>query len=53
MVPAAALTSARIRTYASEAKAQPTEVVGILEAKIRGIAEEGSLSETGRVLSIG
>ena len=53
VVPAAVLANAKIRTYASEAKAQPTEVVGILEAKIRGIAEEGSLAETGRVLSIG
>ena len=53
VAPAAVLANAKIRTYASEAKAQPTEVVGILEAKIRGIAEEGSLAETGRVLSIG
>merc|ERR1712000_379392 len=42
-----------IRTYAADAKASPTEVSSILEQRIRGIAEEASLAETGRVLSVG
>jgi hypothetical protein len=41
------------RTYASEGKATPTEVSSILEQRIRGVAEEASLAETGRVLSVG
>jgi len=41
------------RTYASEGKAAPTEVSSILEQRIRGVAEEASLAETGRVLSVG
>lgn len=41
------------RTYASEGKATPTEVSSILEQRIRGVAEESSLAETGRVLSVG
>ncbi|KAA8617161.1 AtpA F0F1-type ATP synthase alpha subunit [Pyrenophora tritici-repentis] len=42
-----------IRSYASDAKATPTEVSSILEQRIRGVQEETSLSETGRVLSVG
>ncbi|KAF2850724.1 ATP synthase-like protein subunit alpha [Plenodomus tracheiphilus IPT5] len=49
---APAFTSA-IRTYASDAKATPTEVSSILEQRIRGVQEENSLAETGRVLSVG
>ncbi|CBX95643.1 Alpha subunit of the F1 sector of mitochondrial F1F0 ATP synthase [Plenodomus lingam] len=49
---APAFTSA-IRSYASEAKASPTEVSSILEQRIRGVQEESSLAETGRVLSVG
>lgn len=49
---APAFTSA-IRSYASEAKATPTEVSSILEQRIRGVQEENSLAETGRVLSVG
>ena len=41
------------RFYASDAKATPTEVSSILEQRIRGVQEETSLSETGRVLSVG
>jgi len=41
------------RTYAAEAKATPTEVSSILEQRIRGVQEESSLAETGRVLSVG
>ncbi|SZF05010.1 unnamed protein product [Blumeria hordei] len=41
------------RCYAVEAKATPTEVSSILEAKIRGVQEEAGLAETGRVLSVG
>jgi hypothetical protein len=40
------------RSYAAEAKATPTEVSSILEQRIRGVQEENSLSETGRVLSV-
>ncbi|KAH3998258.1 ATP synthase subunit alpha [Parastagonospora nodorum] len=43
---------AQVRTYA-EAKATPTEVSSILEQRIRGVQEENSLAETGRVLSVG
>ncbi|KAI1266751.1 P-loop containing nucleoside triphosphate hydrolase protein [Xylariaceae sp. FL1019] len=39
------------RTYAE--KASPTEVSSILEQRIRGVSEESSLAETGRVLSVG
>ncbi|CAG8030147.1 unnamed protein product [Penicillium salamii] len=42
-----------VRSYASEAKAQPTEVSSILEQRIRGVSEEAGLAETGRVLSVG
>lgn len=41
------------RSYASEAKASPTEVSSILEQRIRGVQEESGLAETGRVLSVG
>ncbi|KPM45511.1 ATP synthase subunit alpha, mitochondrial [Neonectria ditissima] len=41
------------RSYASDAKAAPTEVSSILEQRIRGVQEESGLAETGRVLSIG
>lgn len=34
-------------------KAQPIEVCSILEEKIRGVSDETSLNETGRVLSVG
>ena len=39
------------RGYAD--KAAPTEVSSILEQRIRGVSEEASLAETGRVLSVG
>jgi F-type H+-transporting ATPase subunit alpha len=42
-----------VRTYAGEAKAAPTEVSSILEARIRGVQEEAAMAETGRVLSVG
>ncbi|EHK50061.1 mitochondrial F1 ATPase subunit alpha [Trichoderma atroviride IMI 206040] len=42
-----------VRTYASDAKASPTEVSSILEQRIRGVQEEAGLAETGRVLSVG
>ncbi|KAH6608768.1 atp synthase subunit alpha [Trichoderma cornu-damae] len=42
-----------VRTYASDAKASPTEVSSILEQRIRGVQEESGLAETGRVLSVG
>ncbi|KAJ5763005.1 ATP synthase subunit alpha [Penicillium manginii] len=45
--------SKQVRTYAAEAKAQPTEVSSILEQRIRGVQEEAGLAETGRVLSVG
>ncbi|KAL1609339.1 Alpha subunit of the F1 sector of mitochondrial F1F0 ATP synthase [Nothophoma quercina] len=48
---APAFTAAR--AYASDAKASPTEVSSILEQRIRGVQEENSLAETGRVLSVG
>ena len=41
------------RSYASDAKAAPTEVSSILEQRIRGVQEEAGLAETGRVLSVG
>ncbi|EGX92012.1 ATP synthase alpha chain [Cordyceps militaris CM01] len=49
---APAITSIQARTYA-EAKASSSEVSSILEQRIRGVQEEASLAETGRVLSIG
>ncbi|KAH7022763.1 P-loop containing nucleoside triphosphate hydrolase protein [Ilyonectria destructans] len=42
-----------VRSYASDAKASPTEVSSILEQRIRGVQEEANLAETGRVLSVG
>ncbi|KAF9894380.1 Alpha subunit of the F1 sector of mitochondrial F1F0 ATP synthase [Aspergillus nanangensis] len=45
--------SKQVRSYASEAKASPTEVSSILEQRIRGVQEEAGLAETGRVLSVG
>jgi len=45
--------SSQLRTYASDAKAAPTEVSSILEQRIRGVHEEAGLAETGRVLSVG
>jgi hypothetical protein len=41
------------RAYASDAKSKPTDVSSILEQRIRGVQEENSLAETGRVLSVG
>jgi hypothetical protein len=41
------------RFYAADAKASPTEVSSLLEQRIRGVQEEASLAETGRVLSVG
>ena len=41
------------RSYASDTKPAPTEVSSILEQRIRGVSEEASLAETGRVLSVG
>ena len=46
------LVQKQVRGYA-EAKASPTEVSSILEQRIRGVSEEASLAETGRVLSVG
>ncbi|RLV94359.1 ATP synthase subunit alpha mitochondrial [Spathaspora sp. JA1] len=37
----------------ASAKAAPTEVSSILEERIRGVAKEADLNETGRVLSVG
>jgi F-type H+-transporting ATPase subunit alpha len=48
-----AAVNAISRGYASETKAAPTEVSSILEQKIRGVQEESSLAETGRVLTVG
>ncbi|EDN92025.1 hypothetical protein SS1G_07887 [Sclerotinia sclerotiorum 1980 UF-70] len=45
--------SKSVRSYASDAKASPTEVSSILEQRIRGVQEESGLAETGRVLSEG
>ncbi|KAI1497208.1 P-loop containing nucleoside triphosphate hydrolase protein [Biscogniauxia marginata] len=50
---APAAISFQARSYAADAKASPTEVSSILEQRIRGVAEEASLAETGRVLSVG
>jgi hypothetical protein len=46
-------TTKQVRSYAADAKAAPTEVSSILEQRIRGVQEETSLAETGRVLSVG
>jgi F-type H+-transporting ATPase subunit alpha len=46
-------TTKQVRGYAADAKAAPTEVSSILEQRIRGVQEENSLAETGRVLSVG
>lgn len=46
-------TTKQVRCYAADAKAAPTEVSSILEQRIRGVQEETSLAETGRVLSVG
>jgi hypothetical protein len=48
-----AAATKQARSYASDAKAAPTEVSSILEQRIRGVQEETSLAETGRVLSVG
>ena len=48
-----ALVNSIKRTYASDAKATPTEVSSILEQRIRGVQEEAGLAETGRVLAVG
>ncbi|KAI9720699.1 MAG: Alpha subunit of the F1 sector of mitochondrial F1F0 ATP synthase [Chrysothrix sp. TS-e1954] len=45
--------STPIRSYASDTKPAPNEVSSILEQRIRGVSEEASLAETGRVLSVG
>lgn len=50
---APAAINTAIRSYASDAKAAPTEVSTILEQRIRGVQEESGLAETGRVLSVG
>ncbi|KAK7191557.1 Alpha subunit of the F1 sector of mitochondrial F1F0 ATP synthase [Paraphaeosphaeria sporulosa] len=49
----APLYNSAVRSYASDAKASPTEVSSILEQRIRGVQEEAGLAETGRVLSVG
>ncbi|KAF1975666.1 ATP synthase F1, alpha subunit [Bimuria novae-zelandiae CBS 107.79] len=49
----APIYNSAVRTYASDAKASPTEVSSILEQRIRGVQEEAGLAETGRVLSVG
>ncbi|KAG5977812.1 Alpha subunit of the F1 sector of mitochondrial F1F0 ATP synthase [Claviceps digitariae] len=46
-----AVSALQARSYAD--KASPTEVSSILEQRIRGVQEESSLAETGRVLSVG
>jgi hypothetical protein len=48
-----AIASTLTRGYASETKAQPTEVSSILEQRIRGVQEDTGLAETGRVLTVG
>ncbi|KAJ8123306.1 hypothetical protein ONZ43_g716 [Nemania bipapillata] len=50
---APAAINVQARSYAADAKATPTEVSSILEQRIRGVAEEANLAETGRVLSVG
>jgi F-type H+-transporting ATPase subunit alpha len=50
---APAMMNIQARSYAADAKASPTEVSTILEQRIRGVAEESNLAETGRVLSVG
>jgi len=51
--PASFNATKQVRSYATEAKAAPTEVSSILEQRIRGVQEESGLAETGRVLSVG
>ncbi|EMR11642.1 ATP synthase subunit alpha, mitochondrial [Pneumocystis murina B123] len=43
----------RINTRGFSEKVSPTEISSILEEKIRGISADASLTETGRVLSVG
>lgn len=50
---APSIANTTVRSYASDAKASPTEVSSILEQRIRGVQEEAGLAETGRVLSVG
>ncbi len=50
---APAAMNVQARSYAADAKASPTEVSSILEQRIRGVADEFNLAETGRVLSVG
>lgn len=47
------VSSFQARSYAADAKPNPTEVSSILEQRIRGVQEESGLAETGRVLSVG
>lgn len=47
------LARALPRAVRAYAKAAPTEVASILEQRIRGLNQEASLDETGKVLSIG
>lgn len=49
----APVVTKQLRGYASDAKASPSEVSSILEQRIRGVSEEASLAETGRVLAVG
>lgn len=51
VAPAQKAALRQARGYAD--KAAPTEVSSILEQRIRGVSEEASLAETGRVLSVG
>ncbi|PHH79567.1 hypothetical protein CDD80_4447 [Ophiocordyceps camponoti-rufipedis] len=46
---APAVSSFQARSYAADAKPNPTEVSSILEQRIRGVQEESGLAETGRV----
>ncbi|RDA83783.1 hypothetical protein CP532_5198 [Ophiocordyceps camponoti-leonardi (nom. inval.)] len=48
-----AVVGFQARSYAADAKPNPTEVSSILEQRIRGVQEETGLAETGRVLSVG
>ncbi|PFH60478.1 hypothetical protein XA68_10868 [Ophiocordyceps unilateralis] len=50
---APAVVNFQARSYAADAKPNPTEVSSILEQRIRGVQEESGLAETGRVLSVG
>src|SRR5262249_28112148 len=47
------VSAIQARSYAPDQKAAPPEVSSILEQRIRGVQEEASLAETGRVLSVG